>query len=695
MYEVVGRERLGPHYGRLIAVFSIPDENYRNVYLSSLFTSFAPSYFRLSKRGGRWGIEVKVWDGEYPYIFVVNDSKTVLDPENPEKTYLRPFPENKNIELVMSIARLGESNPKTIKPWHAIHTPTDPSHASIYEGSLVLRVRTHSSVVKECYVEVLVDGVRKFVRADRVGRVGYYDIHEVVVPEVTSKNILYRFFLKTRDGEMLTYGGGGLGDGSFINFLGEFVAALPWYLGTTYYLIFPDSFRRSGEGVGNDNLRWDIAPRPHGFLGGDLRGIIDSLDYIKGLGVETLYLTPIFKSPSYHRYDVEDYFSVDPRLGDLKLFEELLSRAREAGIRVIIDLPVHHTSVCNELFVKAVLSREYRDLYYFHQEPGEDLVRLIKNFLSGGISCVELRDSISKLSEAPYETFLDVKVMPKLNVLNDRVRDYVIKVIDFWVDVGVDGFRVDVGQALPPEFVEVLRRELRSRRGEALLLGEATSDPTYLEELLASGRYDSLMNYGLMRDVLAVLDGMIDLDHFIISSMSRYSVLAPLKSLSLYNLLGSHDTPRIKTLIRDPLKLEIAYVLLFCLTGSPSLYYGDEVGMVGGGDPDNRRGMVWDESMWDKELLRLVKDLIQVRRTCSPIRKGLMSMSRVEDLLMISRYLSSSQALVIVNMSEKTIAFDKVASDLRPIMSRRVKFNNNELVLGEYGFVILCRESVK
>ncbi len=690
MYEVVGRERLGPHYGRLIATFSIPDASYRNVYLSSTFTSFAPSYFRLSRRGGRWGIEVRVWDGEYPYVFVVNDSKTVLDPENPEKTYLRPFPENKNLELIMSLAKLGEVSPNSIKPWHATHIPADPSHASIYEGSLVLRVRTHSSVIEECYVEVLVDGVRKLVRADRVGRVGYYAIHEVVVPEVTSKKILYRFFLKTRDGDMLTYGGGGLGDESFINFTGEFAEAPPWYLGTTYYLIFPDSFRRSGEGVGNNNLRWDTAPRPHGFLGGDLRGIIDSLDYIKGLGVETLYLTPIFKSPSYHRYDVEDYFSVDPRLGDLKLFKELLSKAGEAGIRVVIDLPVHHTSVCNELFVKAVLSREYRDLYYFHQEPGEDLVRLVKNFLRGRINCVELRDSISRLSEVPYETFLDVKVMPKLNVLNDRVRDYVIKVIDFWVDVGVDGFRMDVGQALPPEFVEMLKKVLRSRREGTLLLGEATSDPTYLEELLSNERYDSLMNYGLMRDVLAVLNGMMDLNQFITSSMSRYSVLSPLKNLSLYNLLGSHDTPRIKTLVSDPYKLEVAYVLLFCLAGSPSLYYGDEVGMVGGGDPDNRRGMVWDESRWDKELLKLVKELIQVRRSCPPIRRGLMSMSKAGDLLIINRYLSSSQASIIVNMSGKTGTTSKVVSDLRPAVSRRVNMRSDELVFGEYGFLILC-----
>jgi glycosidase len=690
MYEVVGRERLGPHYGRLIAAFSIPDASYRNVYLSSIFTSFAPSYFRLSRRGGRWGIEVRVWDGEYPYVFVVNDSKTVLDPENPEKTCLRPFPENKNIELTMSLAKLGEVSPNSIKPWHATHIPVDPSYATIYEGSLVLRVRTHSRIFEECYAELLVDGVRKSVKAGRVGRVGYYAVYEVVTPEVASRKILYRFFLKTVDGEVLPYGDGGLGDESFIKFSGELAEAPPWYLGTTYYLIFPDSFRRSGEGGGGGNLRWDVTPRPHGFLGGDLRGIINSLDYVKGLGVETLYLTPIFKSPSYHRYDVEDYFSVDPRLGDLKTFQELLGRAREAGIKVVIDLPVHHTSVCNELFLKAVLSEEYRDLYYFHQEPGEDLVKLVKNFLGGGISCVELRDSISRLSEVPYETFLDVKVMPKLNVLNDRVRDYVARVVDFWVGVGVDGFRMDVGQALPPEFVEMLKKVLRSRREEALLLGEATSDPTYLEELLANERYDSLMNYGFMRDVLAVLDNVIDLDHFITSSMSRYSVLAPLKSLSLYNLLGSHDTPRIKTLISDPHKLEVAYVLLFCLAGSPSLYYGDEVGMVGGGDPDNRRGMVWDEGRWDKELLKLVKELIQVRRSCPPIRKGLMSMSRAGDLLIISRYLSSSQASIIVNMSGKTVKAGKAVSNLRPAVYRRVNISNDGLSFGEYGFLISC-----
>ncbi|MEM1687471.1 MAG: alpha-amylase family glycosyl hydrolase [Zestosphaera sp.] len=689
MYEIVGREKIGPYYGRLIVVFSIPDENYRNAYLSSLFTSFAPSYFRLSKRGNRWSIEVRVWDGEYPYVFVVNDSRVVLDSENPEKAVLRPFPENREFEFTTSIARLGEENPESLKPWHVIHIPTDPSHASIYENSLVLRLRTHSRITEECYAEVLVDDSRRFLRANRVGRVGYYDIYEVVLPGVTPRNIRYRFITKTREGEILTYGNRGLRDEELIRFSGEVVAETPWYLGTTYYSIFPDSFRKSSTGKEDDCLEWGIVPRPHGFLGGDLRGIIDSLDYISDLGVETLYLTPIFKSPSYHRYDVEDYFSVDPRLGDLRLFQEFLSKAGRLGVKVVIDLPVHHTSVCNELFVKAVLNREYRNLYYFHQEPSEVLVKLVNDFLERRISCVDLRNSISRLSEVPYEKFLDVKVMPKLNVLNEHVRKYVAEVVDFWLSLGVDGFRMDVGQALPPEFVEELKKELEAKKKNTLLLGEATSDPTYLEELLVAGRYDSLMNYGFMRDVLMVLKGMTDLDYFINSSMSKYSVLSPLKSLSLYNLLGSHDTPRIKTLVGDPLKLEVAYVLLFSLAGSPSIYYGDEVGMVGGGDPDNRRGMIWDESKWDKELLKLIKDLIRVRKTCTLMRKGLMSMSRAGNLLVIARYLGSNQALTIINMSENPSLTSKVSS-LRPVMSRRVNAVENELIFGEYGFIIYC-----
>ena len=690
MYEVVGREKIGPHYGRLIAIFSVPDENYRNVYLSSFFTSFAPSYFRLSKKGKRWSIEVKVWDGEYPYVFLVNDSRIILDPENPEKAGLRPFPENRDVEVAVSIARLGEENPESIKPWHAVHIPAHSSYASIYEGNLVLRLRTHSKIVNECYAEVLVNHSTKSIKASKVGRLGYYEIHEVVVPEAVSENPHYRFVIKTKDGEILTYGDGGLGSEELISFSGEAVVKPPWYLGTTYYSIFPDSFRKSGVSRASDYLEWEVTPRPYGFLGGDLRGIIDSLNYISDLGVETLYLTPVFKSPSYHRYDVEDYFSVDPRLGDLRLFQELLDKARRLGIKVIIDLPIHHTSVCNELFVKAVLSRESRDLYYFHREPSDELVEYVKEFAEGKISCVDLRGLISRLSEVPYETFFDVKVMPKLNLLNDYVRRYVIRVVDFWLSVGVDGFRMDVGQALPPEFIELLRSELEARKKDALLLGEATSDPTYLEELLVPGRYDSLMNYGFMRDVLTVLKGIADLDYFIVSSMSRYSVFSPIKSLSLYNLLGSHDTPRIKTLVGDLLKLEVAYVLLFSLAGSPSLYYGDEVGMVGEGDPDNRRGMIWDESRWDKELLKLIKDLIKVRKACSLMRRGLMSMSRAEDLLIITRYLGSNYSLTIINMSEKLSSTSKRVGSLKPAISKRVEALGDKLVFSEYGFIIYC-----
>mgnify|MGYP001772552589 CR=1 FL=1 len=688
MYEVVEREKIGPYYGRLIVTFSIPDENYKNVYLSSFFTSFAPSYFRLSKKDKRWSIEVKVWDGEYPYVFVVNNSKILLDPENREVMYLRLFPENKDYVFTASTARLGEENPESVKPWHVIHLPQNPSYASIYEGNLVLRVRAHSKIVKGCYAEVVLNNLKKIVKASKVGRLGYYDIYEIVVPEVMSRDLQYRFVITVREGE-ITYGDNGLGSEEFISFSGEFLTNPPWYLGTTYYLIFPDSFRKSGVSKASDYLAWDITPRPHGFLGGDLRGIIDSLNYVSDLGIETLYLTPIFKSPSYHRYDVEDYFSVDPRLGDLRLFQEFINKARELGIKVIIDLPIHHTSVCNELFVKAVLSREYRDLYYFYQEPGEDLVKLVTDFLSKKISCVELRNSIFKLSEVPYETFLDVKVMPKLNVMNDYVKEYVIKVIDYWLSLGVDGFRMDVGHALPPEFIEVLKKELEARKKDSLLLGEATSDPVYLEELLATGRYDSLMNYGFMRDVLMVLKGMVDLDYFINSSMSRYSVLSPLTSLSLYNLLGSHDTPRIKTLLEDPLKLEVAYVLLFSLAGSPSIYYGDEVGMIGNGDPDNRRGMIWCEDKWDKELLKLIKDLIRARKSCSLMKNGLMSMSRAENLLIITRYLGTNHSLIIINMSETPSTINAV-SNLRPITSRRVSITGDKIVFDKYGFIIYC-----
>lgn len=198
------------------------------------------------------------------------------------------------------------------------------------------------------------------------------------------------------------------------------------------------------------------------------------------------------------------------------------------------------------------------------------------------------------------------------------------------------------------------------------------------------------MNYSFMRDVLRVFEGSMSLDDFIVSLMSRYSSLQVIKALSLYNLLGSHDTPRIKTLVKDVVRLEAAYALLFSITGSPSIYYGDEIGMEGCGDPDNRRGMIWDKSLWNHALQTLIKDLASIRRLCPPLRQGLMRVSRDGDLLLVRRYLNNSSSLTIINMSEHVISTPKTLDGLDPLTSRRVETSEDYCVFKDYGFIIYC-----
>ncbi|MBP1449757.1 MAG: alpha-amylase, partial [Thermoproteus sp.] len=307
-------------------------------------------------------------------------------------------------------------------------------------------------------------------------------------------------------------------------------------------------------------------------------GVAPDLGYIRGLGFDAVYLTPIFKAMSYHRYDVVDYEAVDEDLGGAEAFKRLMEEAGRLGVRVILDLPIHHTGSSHPAFQRALGGDpEYARLYYI-----------------GGNG---------------YETFESVKRMPKLRY--PEALEWVKGLAARWSLEGVYDFRVDVGAGIAPAHLW----ELREFLGRPLI-AEIWGDP-----YLWRNAVDGAMNYQVWGRLVEFLRGEADGEE-LAEVLRRQLALLPKSFLgSSWLFLGTHDTPRAATLLGDRGLVEAGLAFIYTWLGTPMVYYGDEVGMEGGGDPDNRRCMDWSRD--DGGLRDLIRRLSALRpRAPKSIKAG-------------------------------------------------------------------------
>lgn len=370
-----------------------------------------------------------------------------------------------------------------------------------------------------------------------------------------------------------------------------------WSQGCIYYQIFPERFAKSGMVQGNFD-DWDAAPTRENFLGGNLRGIIDRLPYLNDLGIECIYLNPIFLGDFNHKYATTDYFKIDPMFGTEHDLIELVEKAHALGIRLILDGVFNHVGIHFAPFMDFMEKGEksaYRDWFYPKQYP-------------------------VRIDPACYECVGDYPYMPRLNGANGKVRNYVQKVLLYWLEhAHIDGWRFDVADELDHHAVTIWREAVKQAYPDALMLAETWGDAS---RLLGPDGFDSAMNY-LFRD--AAIDffakGTITADQFkdrLDSMLRRYTEEI---NLSMYNLLGSHDTARFLTEAKGEawrLRLAMAFQMLF--PGAPAIYYGDELGMTGENDPGCRGGMAWDTP--DKALHAWQKELIALRKKHQCLRTG-------------------------------------------------------------------------
>ncbi len=413
-----------------------------------------------------------------------------------------------------------------------------------------------------------------------------------------------------------------------------------WVKNAIFYQIFPDRFANGDPSNDPSNVRpWGSTPTQHGFQGGDLAGITQKLDYLVDLGINAVYLNPIFQSASTHRYDTTDYFRIDPRLGTLQDFQNLIRSAHNQGIRVILDGVFNHTGrgffAFSDLLENGPES-PYLDWYHVRKFP-------LRAYESG--------------HARNYLAWWGIKSLPKLNTQTPAVRNYLLDVARYWIDQGADGWRLDVPNEIDDDsFWAEFHQVVRTANPQAYLLGEIWEvNDRWTNET----HFDGLMNYPLRTAILEYLNGKIQTGTFAYQIESLLEHYPRENRLAMYLLLGSHDTERALTYLNGNLdRLRLAFLFQFAYPGIPAIYYGDEIGLQGGKDPDCRGAFPWDRSQWNLPLQAWVKQLIEIRKSTAALREGdylpLLSQDTPAGYA-FARHLGSGCVIVALNASEQPV----------------------------------------
>ncbi len=412
-----------------------------------------------------------------------------------------------------------------------------------------------------------------------------------------------------------------------------------WLQDAIFYQIFPDRFARGNPANNPPNVqRWGATPTIWEFQGGDLRGIIQRFDYLLDLGINAIYLNPIFQSPSNHRYNTTDYYKIDPKLGDMHDFEALLSVAHSNNVRVILDGVFNHVGRSFFAFTDILENGEhspYKDWFHIHKFP---------------------LDPYTPGEAHTYEGWWKLKSLPKFNTDNPKVRQHILDVARYWLERGTDGWRLDVPNEIDDDsFWAEFRQVVKNANRDAGLIGEIwTVDPRWANDT----HFDGLMNYPIRDALLACFTGQETILQFADKVEAMFKVYPRDNLYAMYVLLGSHDVERLMTMLGNDLnKVKLAFLFQFAYPGAPAIYYGDEVGLEGGKDPDSRRAFPWDPAEWKGDLRIWVQSLIALRKGRASLRRGEYLRLRVDEadgLYVFMRALGEEKTLVALNVSEKT-----------------------------------------
>ncbi|MDE6398431.1 MAG: glycoside hydrolase family 13 protein [Clostridiales bacterium] len=355
----------------------------------------------------------------------------------------------------------------------------------------------------------------------------------------------------------------------------DLLPAVDWMQRAVFYEIFVDRFYR-GDAKKSDayiDLRWGDIPNAKSFAGGDLQGIDEKLGYLADLGVTAVYLTPVFRSVSNHKYDTADYYEIDPQFGDKQALRRLVENAHARGMKIVLDAVFNH---CSEHLA------QFRDV----AARGKD---------SPYFDWFLIRGDKPNAKEGNYECFGSCRYMPKLNTSNPQVQKFLADVGTYWIrECDIDGWRLDVSDEVSHDFWRYFRKAVKEVKPDCVLIGENWHDST---PFLRGDQFDGVMNYALTKACMDYFaSGELDAQGFAHRLSGLYVRQTRAVNSMMLNLLDSHDTHRFYSLVhKNPDKLLCALAVLFMHTGAPCLLYGTEVCTEGGYDPDCRRTMDWSE----------------------------------------------------------------------------------------------------
>jgi cyclomaltodextrinase / maltogenic alpha-amylase / neopullulanase len=531
---------------------------------------------------------------------------------------------------------------------HAIYHVTDIPYAyGIDENTLLVRVRTAKGDIKNAviYYKDRYDWQNPFktktmILAEVDELFDYYEV------EISVEESRYRYYFELLDnsGERIFLTERGMfkqlrepkEQGAFqFAYLNpaDIYKSPAWAQEGIVYQIFPDRFSNGDKS--NDpegTIDWGEPVTPSSMFGGDLQGVIDRLDYLKDLGVNLLYLTPIFQSSTNHKYNTRDYFAVDPTFGDTEKAKELVDKCHERGMRIVFDAVFNHSGDDFFAFEDVVRNGEqskYRDWFYIKDFPVDK-------------------------QKVNYLTFAnDVWSMPKLNTNNPEVVEYLLKVAEYWVkEIGIDGWRLDVCDEVDHAFWREFRKTVKKANHDALIIGEIMHESS---AWLRGDQLDSIMNYPfkhLSIDFFA--KRIINAEEFDSGLTDNRVIYMKKINSNMFNLIDSHDTARFLTEAEEKIeRLKLAAAFQYTYIGMPYIYYGDEVGMVGGNDPDCRRCMIWEEEDQNRDLYTFYKSLNRIRKENKALVYGdFKTIYKQGNVMAFRRNFNDEEILVLLNNND-------------------------------------------
>lgn len=611
----------------------------KSVFVAGTFNNWSNGAMpmQLDADGRTWRRSVELGPGKHLYKFVLEGSEWITDP----RAARNEDDGNGNTNSVLLI--LPKSYEVPAAKGDKLITESALRHEQVApffnydqgELDLTLRIRPNDVVS----VAVIVNGT-EYATATR-NTDEFFQFVRAGVKWDRKKDLRYHFRLE-EGGVTKVYGPKGLSDSPTGN---EFVVStkdykpflIPsWVEGSVFYQIFPDRFENGDKkNDPKETVPWGTKPSNEKWFGGDVAGVKKRADYLKGLGVGAVYFNPIFQSPVIHRYETTDFLKIDSRFGTNQEFAALTKDLEARGIRTVLDGVFNHVAPDFFAFKDLLKNQEkspYKDWFFVKKYP-------------------------VKVEPNPnYEAWWGYQSMPKLNVKNPAVRKHLLEAPRFWAkNARIHGWRLDVANEVDMSFWREFRTVVKGTDPNAWIVGEVWGDGS---PWLKGDQWDSIMGYQFRDAAIRYFaEGSIKSSEFLQRLQATYDSYVPQVSRNLMNLLSSHDTPRFVNVCKGNHDLaRLAAVVQLTWAGSPSIYYGEEVGMEGEHDPLNRAGMEWSKVGPNNKTLNLYKKLIATRNASQALRVGQPVAIHTDDAnqtFAFARVNKGDFAIVVVNRSNK------------------------------------------